>query len=226
MFCHSSWDDHHLLSYVFRPLQGFLGDLVGSLGEDATLGDVLPDIGWTQWCCDDLGHLKQGTLFPQAGNGRECGWVWGMPIPTSSDTPDGVSQQNPTRACGGGEVGLLLWGLRPEHWQMLAHKVDGKNPVTYTDLLLDAPKAGKMARSQRSSAPKNATAGSSNITHSHPQGNLFPSRKLKGSCTFTVWSVVVEDHETKEDSCPKADGEKEAESSAEEDAGTTGNLAM
>ena len=37
----SSWDDCHLLPYVFRSLQGFLGDLAGSLDEDATLGDVL-----------------------------------------------------------------------------------------------------------------------------------------------------------------------------------------
>ena len=36
-----SWDDHHLLPYVFRSLQGFPWDLARSLGEDATLGDVL-----------------------------------------------------------------------------------------------------------------------------------------------------------------------------------------
>ena len=41
VFCHSSWDEHHLLPYVFRSLQGFLGNLERSLGEDATLGDVL-----------------------------------------------------------------------------------------------------------------------------------------------------------------------------------------
>ena len=41
IFCHSSWDDHHLLPFVFRSLQGFPGDLARSLGEDATLGDVL-----------------------------------------------------------------------------------------------------------------------------------------------------------------------------------------
>ena len=35
---------------------------------------------------------------------------------------------------------------------------------------------------------------------------------------------MVEDCETKEDSGPKPDGEKEAESSAEEDAGTTGEV--
>ena len=41
MFYHSSWDDYHLLPYVFRSLQGFPGDLVRSLGEDATMGDIL-----------------------------------------------------------------------------------------------------------------------------------------------------------------------------------------
>ena len=40
-FCHCSWDDCHLLPYVFRSLQGFPGDLVRSLGEDAFLGNVL-----------------------------------------------------------------------------------------------------------------------------------------------------------------------------------------
>ena len=40
--CHcSGWDDHHLLPYVFRSFQGFLGDLVRSLGKDATLDNDL-----------------------------------------------------------------------------------------------------------------------------------------------------------------------------------------
>ena len=29
-----------------------------------------PDVGWTLWCHDDFWCLKQGNLFPQAGNGR------------------------------------------------------------------------------------------------------------------------------------------------------------
>ena len=40
VFCHSGWDDQHLLPYVFRCSHGFPGDLVRSLGEDATLGDA------------------------------------------------------------------------------------------------------------------------------------------------------------------------------------------
>ena len=67
VFCHCGWDDWHLLPYVFRSLQGFPGDLVRSLGEDATLGDVL----WTldEHCGDvmtfdtlrkEVYSLKQG----------------------------------------------------------------------------------------------------------------------------------------------------------------------
>ena len=41
IFCHSGWDDQHLLPYIFQSLQGFPGDLSKSLGEDATLSDVL-----------------------------------------------------------------------------------------------------------------------------------------------------------------------------------------
>ena len=63
-----------------------------------------------------------------------------------------------------------------------------------------------------------------NITHSHSQGNLFPSRKLKGSHTFTTQSTVVEDLETEEGSGPKLNGEKETESSTEEDVGMLGEV--
>ena len=41
IFCHSGWDDQHLLPYVFESLQGFPGDLARSLGEDATLTNIL-----------------------------------------------------------------------------------------------------------------------------------------------------------------------------------------
>ena len=37
----SGWDDQHLLPDTFCSLQGFPGDLASSLGEDATLNDVL-----------------------------------------------------------------------------------------------------------------------------------------------------------------------------------------
>ena len=37
----SEWDDQHLLLYIIWSLQVFLGDLLRSLGENATLNDVL-----------------------------------------------------------------------------------------------------------------------------------------------------------------------------------------
>ena len=100
---------------------------------------------------------------------------------------------------------------------MLAHKVNGKNPVTYSELLLAAPKLERQTEIRVPLLLKTTTAGSLNITNSHSQGYLFPCRKLKGNCIFTAQSAAVEDHETKEDSAPKPNREKEAESYAEED---------
>ena len=77
MFHWSGWDDHHLLPYVFRSLQGW----------GYHPGPHPPDVGWALWCHDDLWCLKQGALFPQAGKGRECGCIWSMPMPTCANTP-------------------------------------------------------------------------------------------------------------------------------------------
>ena len=107
-------------------------------------------------------------------------------------------------------------GLRSKYQQMLAHEVNDENPITYSELLLAAQKLERWAE------PKTTNAGSLNVTHSHSQGNLFPSRRLNGNHTFTAQSAVVEDYETEEDSGPKPSEEKEAEPSAEEDAGKTG----
>ena len=103
---------------------------------------------------------------------------------------------------------------------MLAHKVDGENPVTYSELLLAAWKLERWVEAKDPLLPKTTTARSSNVTHSHSQGNLFPSRKLKGSHTFTAQSAAVEDHETEEDSGPKPEGKRRLCPLAEEDMGT------
>ena len=107
---------------------------------------------------------------------------------------------------------------------MLAHKVNGENPVSYSKLLLAVQKLETWAEDRDPLVPKTTTARSSNITHSDSQGNLFPSRKLKGNHTFTARSAVVQDHEAEEDSTPKPSEEKDAESSVEEDAGMTGEV--
>ena len=41
IFHHLGKDDQHLFFYIFEPLQAFPGDLARSLGEDATLIDIL-----------------------------------------------------------------------------------------------------------------------------------------------------------------------------------------
>ena len=102
---------------------------------------------------------------------------------------------------------------------MLAHKVDGENPVTYSELFLAAQKLERQAEARDPLLLKNTTAGSLNVTHFQSQRNLFPSRKLKGGHTFTAQSAVVEDHEMEEDPGPKPDGVEEAKSSVEEDTG-------
>ena len=96
-----------------------------------------------------------------------------MAIPTGSDTPDGVLQQNPGGPCGEGDC--FYEGLSPEYWQMLVHKVNGENPVSYSKLLLAAQKLEKWVKTTDPLLPKITTAGSLSITHSHLHGNLFPS---------------------------------------------------
>ena len=113
-------------------------------------------------------------------------------------------------------------GLSPEYQWMLAHKVDGENPVTYSELLLAAWKRERQEETRDPLLPKTTTAESSKAIHSHSQGNLFSSRNLKGNCTFTGWSAVVEDCEMGEDSGPKPYEEKEDKSPAEENVGITG----
>ena len=49
-------------------------------------------------------------------------------------------------------------------------------------------------------------------------------QEVEGSHTFTDPSAAVEDHETEEDSGPQPNGKKEAESSAEEDVGMSGEV--
>ena len=75
-------------------------------------------------------------------------------------------------------------GLNPEYQQMLVHKDDGENTVTYSKLLLAAWKLEGWAEARDHLLPKTTTTGRLNVTHSQSQGNPFPSRKLKGSHTF------------------------------------------
>ena len=109
----------------------------------------------------------------------------------------------------------------PEYQQMLAHKVDGEKLCYLFQVAPSFPELERQAEARDPLLLKTTTARSSNIIHSHSQRNLFPSRKLKGNCTFTAQSAVVGDCEMEEDSGPKPNDETEAESPAEEDARLT-----
>ena len=69
--------------------------------------------------------------------------------------------------------------------------------------------------------PETTTTGQSNVTQSQTSGNLFPSRMLKGNCTFTAWSPIMESTEAEEDSSVKPEKEEEAEYWTEEDTETS-----
>ena len=101
-------------------------------------------------------------------------------------------------------------GLNPKYWHMLAHKVDGKHPTSYSNLLLAVLKLERWAEARDLLLPKITTTGGSNVTQPQTLGNLFPSRKLKGNCTFTVQSATVESIGAEEDSSVKPEGEEEA----------------
>ena len=107
---------------------------------------------------------------------------------------------------------------------MLVHKVDGENPVTYSELLLTVQKLERWAEVRNPLLPKIPTTRSLNVTHSHSQGNVFPSRKLKGNHTFAIQSMAVVDYKTEEIVGLKPNGGKEAESSAGEEVWMTGEV--
>ena len=68
--------------------------------------------------------------------------------------------------------------------------VDGENPAGYSDLLLDAQKLERRPEARDPLPPKTAVTSELNICSQTP-GNLFPSCKLKGNCTFTTSAVTV-----------------------------------
>ena len=94
---------------------------------------------------------------------------------------------------------------------MLAHKVDGKHPANYSDLLLAAQKLERLAAARETLLPKTITTGGSNITQLQKSWNLFPSRKLKGNCTFTAQSIIVESTEAEEELSVRTEREEETE---------------
>ena len=115
-------------------------------------------------------------------------------------------------------------GLNPEFLQMLAHKVDGENPTSYSDLLLATQKLERWAESRDPLPQKMAMTNELNVIHSQTPGSLFPSCKLKGNYTFTAWAVTIGNDVAEEDPGMEQEVEGETEPSADGEVKTSGGV--
>ena len=70
IFCCLGWDDQHLLPYVFWSLQGFPGDLARSLGEDATLNDILQMLDKHYGIVMTFNTLSKELYYLKQGSGE------------------------------------------------------------------------------------------------------------------------------------------------------------
>ena len=114
-------------------------------------------------------------------------------------------------------------GLNPEYWQM-AYKVDGEHPASYSNLLLVTWKLERWAETRNPLPPKMAVTNGSNVMHSQTPGNLFPSHRLEGNCTFTAQVVTIGSDVAEEDPCVEQEGEGQTEPSADEDVEALGKV--
>ena len=73
-----------------------------------------PDFGWSLWCGNDVWHLEQVALFPQAKIRRKHGQIWSVIITAGPVTTVGVSWKDPIGPCGGNKEGSLLWRPEPQ----------------------------------------------------------------------------------------------------------------
>ena len=135
VFCHSGWDDQHF----FKCLQGSPGDLVKSLREDTTLGNIL-------WMLDEhygivmTFNALSKKLYPTS---RELERMW-LSLEYICHNRFRYSRWKIQQE----HMEEVKWdhfyeGLSPKCQQMLAHMVNGENPVTYCELLFAAWKLEK-----------------------------------------------------------------------------------
>ena len=185
----------HLLPYIFQSLQGFPSDLSRSLGKDAILGDILQMLDehygivmMFDTLSKELYSLKQGS----GENVAEFGVCFSQQVQILHS--EYLGRILPEQ----GEE--MKWdhfygGLHSKYRWMLAHKIDGKNPGGYSDLLLAARKLERRTEPRDPLPLKTAVTSVSNVTCSQTSGNLFPSHKLKGNLTFTTWAVTIGSNE-------------------------------
>ena len=157
-----------------------------SLVEEATLGNVLQMLDKHYGIVMTFNALSKELYSLKQGIGENMG-EFGVHLSQQvqilqMEYPSRIQQEHVEEV----KRDCFYKGLSPVYWWMMAHKVNGENPVTYSKLLLAAQKLEVWLEARDPLLLKTLTTGSSNVTCSHSQGNLFPSRKLKGNHTFTA----------------------------------------
>ena len=106
-------------------------------------------------------------------------------------------------------------GLNPEYRWMLARKVNGEHPSSYSNLLLATWKL-EQAEARDPLPQKMAVTNGLTTMCSQILRNLFPSCKLMGNCTFASQAVTIGNYMAEEDPDVEPEGEEETEPSANE----------
>ena len=171
-----------MLPYVFRSLLGFPRDLARSLGKDATLGDVLQTLDEYYGVVMKFNTLNKDLYSLKQGMGEN---VVEFRVHLSQQVqilqmeyPSRIQQEH---------VEEVKWdcfyeGLSATYQQMLAHKVNGENPFTYSELLLAAQKLERWVEARDPLLP-NTTTGEKEAASSAEEdagmlgkvGNVDPS---------------------------------------------------
>ena len=116
IFHQSVWNDQHLLPYVFHSLQGFPGDLARSLGEDATLNDVLQMLDKYYGVIMMFGALSRELYSLEQGSRKniaECGAHLLQQIQLcQSECPGRIQPEHVEEM----KHDCFYEGLNPEYW--------------------------------------------------------------------------------------------------------------
>ena len=101
-----------MLPYVFQSLQEFPGELARSLGEDATLSDVLQTMDEHYGVVMMIDAISEELCSLKQGSGENIA-KFGLCLSQQVQILHRVSQKDPTGACRGDEVRSLLQGPEP-----------------------------------------------------------------------------------------------------------------
>ena len=158
VFCWSGWDNHNFWP-MSRSLQGFPRDLVRSLGKDATLSNVLKMLDEHYSVMMTFDALSKELYSLKQGMGENVA-KFGVCLSTQvqilqTKYPGRIQQEHVEEV----KRDHFCDCLSPEDWWMLAHKVNGENPVTYSELLLAAQKLEKWVDARDPLLPKTLLLG-------------------------------------------------------------------